>query len=86
MDAITVTVCAGTACVVMDGSRLLLLQECLPPDLRGRVRVRGARCLDYCHGAGAARGPHVRVGEEHLEGATLEALAARIQALLAEAG
>ena len=82
METIEVTICAGTACVVMDGSQLLLLEEHLPPHLRGRVKLRGARCLELCHGNGAAQAPHVRVAGEHLDHATLEGLIARIETLL----
>lgn len=84
MAIIHVTVCAGTACVVMDGSDLVLLEEHLPEHLKGRVKVKGARCLERCHGAGGSRAPYAEVEGELVERATLEGLAARIQALLEE--
>jgi NADH:ubiquinone oxidoreductase subunit E len=85
MDPIHVTICAGTACVVMDGSQLALLEEHLPARLRGRVKLRGERCLELCQSRGAAGGPYVLVQGEPMEQATFERIAARIEALL-EAG
>jgi NADH:ubiquinone oxidoreductase subunit E len=83
MDTVTVTICAGTACVVMDGSRLMLLEEQLPPHLKGRVKLRGERCLELCHRQGAALAPHVLVQGEPMDQASFERIAARIEALLA---
>ena len=82
MDPIEVTICAGTACVVMDGSQLALMEEHLPPRLRGRVKLRGANCLELCHGHGAALAPHVLVEGQPLERATMARLVARIESLL----
>jgi NADH:ubiquinone oxidoreductase subunit E len=82
MDPIEVTICAGTACVVMDGSRLALLEEHLPARLKGRVKLRGANCLELCHGRGAAQAPHVLVEGQPLERATLDSLIARLESLL----
>lgn len=84
MESIVVSICAGTACVVMDGSQLALLEEHLPPHLKGRVKLRGERCLDLCHAHGASHAPFVRIQGEPMEQATLERIAARIEALLAE--
>ena len=74
MAPITLTICAGTACVVMDGSRLALLEEHLPAHLKGRVKLRGQ---------GATRGPYVLVQGEPLAQASFERIAERIEALLA---
>ena len=84
MDPINVTICAGTACVVMDGSQLALLEEHLPARLQGRVQLRGEGCLELCHGRNAAQAPFVRVEGEVLDRATFERIAARIEALLGE--
>jgi len=82
MAPITLTICAGTACVVMDGSRLALLEEHLPAHLKGRVKLRGERCLELCHLQGATRGPYVLVQGEPLAQASFERIAERIEALL----
>lgn len=82
MEPIIVTICAGTACTVMDDSRLLLLEEFLPEALRGRVKVKGARCLDDCHGEGALEAPYVRIGDELLKRATVAKVVAHLEARL----
>ncbi|BDU71329.1 NADH-quinone oxidoreductase subunit NuoE family protein [Mesoterricola silvestris] len=83
MEPVTVTICMGTACVVMDGSRLVLLEEHLPERLRGRVRIRGERCLELCTRHSAARAPFVLVDGEPLANATFEGIVARIEDVLA---
>jgi NADH:ubiquinone oxidoreductase subunit E len=86
MDRIEVTICAGTTCVVMGGSHLLLLEEHLPPHLRGRVSVRGARCLECCHQSRPDDAPYVRIDGEILGGATLPGILERLEALAARKG
>jgi len=82
MDPIHVSICAGTACVVMDGSQLLLLEEQLPPHLKGRVKIRGERCLELCQRLGAAKAPFVLIEGQTLDQATFARIAERIQTLL----
>ncbi len=83
MEPVTVTICMGTACVVMDGSRLVLLEEHLPERLRGLVRIRGERCLDLCTRRSAALAPFVLVDGEPLANATFESIVLRIEERLA---
>lgn len=85
MDCLLITLCAGTACVVMDSSQLLLLEEQLPAHLKGRVKIRGARCLDLCRGGCAAEGPYVLIGEEPMPRATPAKVIARAEVLLGKA-
>lgn len=60
---IKVTICTGTACYVMGGSELLLLEEMLPESLRSRVEICASECLGVCHRPGEGRPPYVRIGE-----------------------
>jgi len=83
MEPILVTICVGTACVVMDGSRLVLLEEHLPAHLKGRVTIKGARCLELCERHTAARAPYVTVDGETVENATFESVIAAIEVRLA---
>lgn len=84
MEPILVSICVGTACVVMDGSRLVLLEDHLPAHLKGRVKIRGERCLELCQRHTAARAPFVLVDGEPLENATFQTIVERIEARLAE--
>jgi len=44
----TVTICTGTACFVMGGSELLLLEEQLPDDLKAITDIEGSPCIGTC--------------------------------------
>ena len=83
MEPITVTVCAGTTCVLMGGSNLLMLEEQLPEHLVGRVKVKGARCLERCDGSHPNEAPYVLIDGELLADATLPRILARLEALAA---
>lgn len=83
MEPIIVTVCAGTTCVVMGGSNLLMLEEQLPQHLRGRVKVKGARCLELCDGSHPNEAPYVKINGELLVDATLPRILARLETLAA---
>jgi len=43
-----VTICTGTACFVMGGSELLLLEEQLPDDLKAITEIEGSPCIGTC--------------------------------------
>ena len=74
-----ITVCAGTTCVVMDGGDLLLLDERLPEDLRGQVRVRAVPCLEACSRHRCGDAPHVLVDGQPLQRATLDRIVAALR-------
>jgi len=44
-----VTICTGTACFVMGGSELLLLDEQLPGDLKAITEIEGSPCSGICN-------------------------------------
>ncbi len=48
MERNKVTICTGTACFVMGGSELLLLEEQLPDDLKAITDVEGSPCIGTC--------------------------------------
>lgn len=77
-DMLTVIICSGTACFVMGGSELLLLEDELPEAWRGRVRVEASPCLGFCRDRTCGRAPFVTIDGEVLAGATLPSLLARI--------
>lgn len=45
---VQLVICTGTACYILGGSELLLIEEALPPQLRSRVQISGAPCLGHC--------------------------------------
>ena len=46
-----VIICTGTACFVMGGSELLLLEELLPDDLKAVTEIEGSSCSGICNGS-----------------------------------
>lgn len=83
-DVLKVIICSGTACFVMGGSELLLVEDELPEAWRGRVSVEAAPCLDFCKRRSCGRAPFVKVGDEELSCATMPALLSLIGAKLDE--
>lgn len=83
-EVLKVIICSGTACFVMGGSELLLLEDELPATWRGRVAVEAAPCLGSCKDRSCGRAPFVKVGDEEFMGVTMPALLALISRKLGE--
>lgn len=75
---IKVSICSGTACFVMGGSELLLLEDELPEAWRGRVSLEASPCLGYCKDRSCGRAPFVSLDGERLDAVTMPALLSRI--------
>ena len=72
-----VTICTGTACFVMGGSELLLLEEQLPDDLKAVTEVEGSTCIGICtrsdyEGEQADHAPFALVDEAVIEQASAQ--------------
>ena len=61
---IKVTVCFGTACYVMGGSDLLLLDEQIPEAWKARVQIEGSPCLNLCMDKKNGKAPFVDIDGE----------------------
>lgn len=70
-EMIVIEICTGTACFVMGGSKLLLIEEHLPPEMKNRIRVVGTMCLDLCECESCARAPFVRIDGDVVKHATI---------------
>ena len=68
---IEVVICSGTACYVMGGSELLLLEETLPAAWRDRVIVSGSPCLGLCRNRQHGKAPFVSVDGRIISRATI---------------
>lgn len=73
-----ITLCSGTACYLMAGSELLLLESHLPPGLRQQVAIEGRPCLELCKRDQLATAPYVLIDGTVFSGATLPAVLERI--------
>lgn len=81
LEKIHVTICSGTACFVMGGADLLMLEEHLPEGLRGRVVIEGAPCLGECKKQSCNEAPFATVDGELVTGATIPILLEKISSL-----
>jgi len=77
---VDVTICTGTACYIMGGSEILLLEEALPASIKPRVRVSGSPCLGHCRGKdGSKHTPCVLVNGQILICTSLSEVVRRVQ-------
>lgn len=60
-DKIRITICTGTACFVMGGSDLLLLEEQLPESLKEHVHITASTCIDVCQEDDQGKPPFVEI-------------------------
>jgi NADH:ubiquinone oxidoreductase subunit E len=72
-----VTICTGTACFVMGGSELLLLEEQLPDDLKEITDVEGSPCIGACKRAEYGKtqsdhAPFIQINGEVIEQANTQ--------------
>ena len=86
MEKIHVSICTGTSCYVMGGSELLLLEEYLTPEQRGRVELKGVSCLDLCRDGKHGKAPFVKINGQSMDQASAQGVLERIDALLHEEG
>ncbi|MBO8457796.1 MAG: hypothetical protein IAA81_06170 [Spirochaetes bacterium] len=82
MDKILVEICSGTACYVMGGSELLLLEENLPENLRDKVEIEGRTCIEECKHGENGKAPFVKVNGELVSSASIPTVIEKIQQIL----
>jgi NADH:ubiquinone oxidoreductase subunit E len=85
----TVTICTGTACFVMGGSDLLLLEEQLPDDLKAVTDIVGSPCIGACEHseyskAQSSRAPFIQINGEVMEQASAQKIIDYLRRLNAE--
>jgi NADH:ubiquinone oxidoreductase subunit E len=73
-----VSICTGTACFVMGGSELLLLEEELPAALRAATEIDGTTCFGLCKDKSHENAPFVKINGEVLEQATVQRIIERL--------
>lgn len=78
-EKVQVKICLGTLCYVMGGANLPLLAEKLPPEMRGKVKVVGAPCLEYCNELGNEKAPFVEINGKCVANASLNKVMALIE-------
>lgn len=81
MEKIKVSICTGTACFVMGASEIMLLEDELPEELKGKVEIEGITCFEKCKNADCGKAPFVKVNEEIIPEASLPKVLEKIQEL-----
>lgn len=81
---IKVVVCSGTACYVMGGSELLLLDDHIPSRWKGHVELEGSPCLGFCKNKTQGKAPFAIVDGEVLSEATIPGILKKIEEKLGE--
>lgn len=82
MRKIRVSICTGTACFVMGASEIMLLEDELPEDLKGKVEVEGIPCLEKCKDSSCGKAPFVLVNGQALQQATITSVIEKIRTAL----
>jgi len=82
MEKVKVSICTGTACFVMGGSEILLIEDQLPDDLKGKVEVEGVTCLEKCKDSSCGKAPFVIVNGEVVSQATITSVIEKIRTVL----
>ncbi|MDD2997916.1 MAG: (2Fe-2S) ferredoxin domain-containing protein [Erysipelotrichia bacterium] len=65
-----ITICSGTACYVLGGAHLMMLEDILPAELKDQVEIVGSACLQACRQADA-RPPFVKINDYLMESASI---------------
>jgi NADH:ubiquinone oxidoreductase subunit E len=56
-----ITICTGTACYILGGADSILLDEYLPPKMKGSVEITGSPCLGFCRNDSGMKPPFALV-------------------------
>lgn len=82
MEKIPLEICCGTACYLLGASKLLAVEELLPPEWAGKVEVKGLPCMNLCDNEQICGAPFVRLNGEVIDHATPEKILEGLRQLL----
>ncbi|MDD3145844.1 MAG: hypothetical protein PHD82_00970 [Candidatus Riflebacteria bacterium] len=66
-----ITICSGTACYVMGGAQLMMLEDLIPAEFRDQVEIVGSNCLQACRDSSNGQPPFVRINDYLMESASI---------------
>lgn len=81
---VKIVVCSGTACYVMGGSDLLLLDDHIPAKWKSHVQIEGSPCLGFCKDKKNGKAPFALVDDTIIPQASIPELLRRIARKLGE--
>ncbi len=71
MEKINIKICTGTACYVMGGANILMLEDFIPQDVKDFVHIEGSTCLEYCKNAELGKPPFVKINDKLISEASV---------------
>jgi len=71
MKKITIKICTGTACYVLGGANILMLEDYIPGEIKDIVGIEGSACLELCKQSQYGKPPFVVVNEKVITEATV---------------
>lgn len=66
-----ITICSGTACYVLGGAQLMMLEDLLPVELKDQVEIVGSNCLQACRQESSGQPPFVKINDFLMESASI---------------
>lgn len=66
-----ITICSGTACYVLGGAQLMMLEDLIPAEFRDQVEIVGSACLQACRQGGNGQPPFVKINDYLMESASI---------------
>lgn len=83
MEKVKITVCTGTACYILGGANLLVLEDYLPAELKPKVEIVASPCLGFCRSEGFrdanSKPPYVKIGDSIVSSASVQKIVALLQ-------
>ncbi len=83
-NIVSVEVCCGTTCYLLGAQELLKLESSLPDPWKGKVEIIAKPCLEACTNDNFSKAPFVRINGEMIGNATVDLIAGKVNAILAE--
>ena len=72
MEKRSVTICTGTACYVLGGADLILLESFMDEELKKNVEITGSPCLGLCKGGSEMKPPFAVVDGQAVSEASVQ--------------
>lgn len=80
---IKVSICTGTTCYVMGASEILLLEDSLPMELKGKVEINGITCMENCKDNKHDKAPYVLINGQLFPNATINSVLEEVKRIAA---
>ena len=66
-----ITICSGTACYILGGAQLMMLEDVMPAEFKDQVEIVGSACLQACRLGNDAHPPFVKINDYLMDSASI---------------